>query len=63
MRTNIFTNHNSEELVAKYLANGGAVTQCKDYNPGSRNRPKRAKNKHFVTDEERQRGRRRGSII
>jgi len=53
----------SDELVQEYLANGGAVTQCKNFNPSSNVRPKRAKNKAFVSDAEFQTGKRKGSVI
>lgn len=40
----------SEEMISQYLARGGRVEKCKDHKPSSSQSPKKAKNKHFVSD-------------
>jgi len=53
----------SSELVKEYLKNGGNVTKCPNYTGSSLNKPKRAKNKNFVSDKEFSTGRRTGSVL
>jgi len=54
---------NSSEMIKEYLARGGRVESCKDFNPSSFNKPKRAKNKNFVSDKEFSTGHRTGSAV